>query len=260
MTVSVSSDCCIIKFADEAAIVSFLKSADLDYRNEIRHFINWRKEKYLILNTKKTKEMVIDFRRSPHTSKPVLINDEEIDIVDKYKYLGTIIDCKLTWNENVDYLYKKGQQRLYFLRRLNNFRIDCSLMLLFYKTFIQSILTFNFLCWFGNLSVQNKAKLNKIVNTARKIIGSHSVTPIGLFYEQQIVKKVRKIVGDSSHILYYDYKFLPSGRRLRMPITRTNRFRHSFVPASIYYFNNTYNRCVCVIVSCYCELLHFKQP
>ena len=235
--ISKAANTFIIKFADDAAIVSLQESADLEYRNVVNSFISWCKENFLILNTKKTKEMIIDFRKASDSLEPISIDNDEIEIVTKYKYLGTVLDSKLSWNDNVDYLYKKGQQRLFFLRRLNKFGIDCSLMALFYKTFIQSILTFNLLCWFGNLSVQNKNKLYKIVNIARKIIGSDSVTPISFIYEQQIVRKVNQIVSDSSHTLHYEFEFLPSGRRFRMPKTRTNRFRHSFVPAGVHFSN-----------------------
>ena len=61
-------------------------------------------------------------------------------------------------------------------------------MELLYKTFIQSILTFNLHFWYGNLFLQNNANLNQIVDTVPKIIGSDSdsVTSTGHIYEQQI--------------------------------------------------------------------------
>ena len=119
---------------------------------------------------------------------------------------------------------------------VEKFKIDQTILRLFYRTFIQSVITFNFLTWHGNLSVRNKNKISKIVNTASKIIGL-PIESIGNFYEQQISKKLNKILSDPSHILYSEYSSLPSGRRLRMPICRTNRFRQSFVPSSVLNFN-----------------------
>ena len=48
----------------------------------------------------------------------IFIDDKSVEIVKKYNYLGVLIDDKLKWSENVNALYSKGQQRLYFVRRL----------------------------------------------------------------------------------------------------------------------------------------------
>ena len=73
----------------------------------------------LELNVVKTKELVIDFRSSPH---PCQHQSQHIDIV--HTYLGTTIDDKLRWDDSIMNLYKKCQQRLYFLRNLNVLHID----------------------------------------------------------------------------------------------------------------------------------------
>jgi len=82
-------------------------------------FVNWCDEAYLELNVSKTKDLPIDFRRSSHTSEHVTIHSQEVENVSKYKYLGTIFDDKLNWDANTDAIVKKGQHRMYFLRKLN---------------------------------------------------------------------------------------------------------------------------------------------
>ena len=47
-----------------------------------------------------------------------IIHNNEAEIVNKYKYLGTIFDDKLKWDDNTEEIVKKGQQRLYLLRKL----------------------------------------------------------------------------------------------------------------------------------------------
>ena len=78
------------------------------------------------------------------SSQKTLIHDQVVEIVPKYKYLGTVFDEKLNWNDNTDAIMKKGQQRLYFLRKLNSFSVDKIILTPFYKSFIESILTFSF--------------------------------------------------------------------------------------------------------------------
>ena len=46
------------------------------------------------------------FRRTPHVHSDLVINDETVERVAEYKYLGTIIDCKLNCEANVNAIYK----------------------------------------------------------------------------------------------------------------------------------------------------------
>ena len=57
-----------------------------------------------------------------------------------YKYLGTTIDDKLRWDDNIMNLYKKGQQRLYFLRILNALHIDRNILFMFHDSFVKSVM------------------------------------------------------------------------------------------------------------------------
>ena len=106
----------------------------------------------------KTKEMIVDCRRQEHSPGNTIIHNNEVEIVSKYKYLGTIFDGKLKWDNNTEETVKKGQQRLYLLRKLN--------------------------------------------------------------------------------ILNQEFTTLPSGRRLRCPICKTNRFKNSFMPVAVRLLNN----------------------
>ena len=57
-------------------------------------FISWCDNNSLDLNVSKTKELIIDFGKN--RTKPVAnyIHGKEVEIVDSYKYLGTIFDSQ----------------------------------------------------------------------------------------------------------------------------------------------------------------------
>ena len=93
---------------------------------------------------------------------------------------------------------------------------------MFYRAYIESVLTFSFLGWFGSLSVKNKTVLARVVNVCSKIVGERQAS-LNELYESRAVRKGRKIEGDSAQILARHYELLPSGRRYRMPRTRTLR-------------------------------------
>ena len=55
----------------------------------------------------KTKELLIDFRKQPPAVSPITIDGEIVERVEKYKYLGIILDNKLKFDSNVLSIYKK---------------------------------------------------------------------------------------------------------------------------------------------------------
>ena len=68
---------------------------------------------------------------------------------------------------------------------------------MFYKSCIQSVLRFSFICWFGNVSQKDKNKLQRIVNISSKITGLKQ-TSVTALYEKQVLGKANKIINDST--------------------------------------------------------------
>ena len=98
------------------------------------------------------------------------MNGENIEIVDSYKYLGTTIDRKLDWTEHTQSLYKKGDQRLHFLRVLKSFRVDMTIMSLFYTSVFESIITHDCV-WYNGAKKKDKDSLKKLTRQASRLIG-----------------------------------------------------------------------------------------
>ena len=59
--------------------------------------------------------------------------------------------------------YSKLQQRLFFLRKLNSFYVDKTILQLFYQSVVQSILALCLVCVFGNMRTNDRIKLERIV-------------------------------------------------------------------------------------------------
>src|SRR4029434_331089 len=85
---------------------------------------------------------------------PVSIGGVSVEVVKTYKYLGVHLDSKLDWSANIDAIYKKGQSRLYFLRRLRSFNVCNKLLRMFYQSVVASV---PFLCC-GVLGRQHEEK------------------------------------------------------------------------------------------------------
>ena len=72
----------------------------------------------------------------------------------RYKYLVVIIDDQLSESQNTDMVYKKCQERLHFMRILKNLHIHNNIMNLFYKSMIESVLSFSIAIWYGKLRIR----------------------------------------------------------------------------------------------------------
>ena len=120
---------------------------------------------------------------------------------------------------------------------LNSFISDSTTLSLFYRSCVQSVLTFSFMSWFGNVSQKEKNKLQHVVNIINKTTGFTQSSLIAL-YEKQTLRNANKIINDNTHILHNKYVILPSSRRFRTIISKTNRKRDSLSPMSVRVLND----------------------
>ena len=105
-------------------------------------------------------------------------------------------------------------------------------MTLFYRAFIESIVSFSLVSWFGSLSIKNRNSLNQVVKWSSKLVGESQPNPASL-YTRQVQRITESILNHRLHPLHKEFQLLPSGKRFLVPRFKTKRFKNSFVPAAI---------------------------
>jgi hypothetical protein len=223
-----------VKFSDDTSLTGFITTSEASYRCAVEKLVGWCRNNHLLLNVSKTKEMVVDFRREAPPPRPLVINGEEVEIVSEYKYLGSVMDCRLDWSPNAMALLQKGNQRLYFMKRLKSFGVRPSLLELFYRATVESVVTFNSLCHFGSLAEQDKARLSRVTKTASRLIGT-PVPNLQALFEAKAVKRLEAIRRDPAHPLCEELLAHTSARsgRLISFRARTSRYHSSFLPTAV---------------------------
>ncbi|KAI4882420.1 hypothetical protein NFI96_021740 [Prochilodus magdalenae] len=197
----------IIKSADDTTVVSLIsKNDESAYREEVQRLTDWCKTNNLSLNVDKTKEMVVDFRRTRCDHTPLHIDGSAVEIVKSPKFLGVHLAEDLTWSLNTSTITKKAQQRLYFLRRLRKAHLPPPIL----RT-IESILSSCITAWFGNSTASDRKSLQRVVRTAEKIIGV-SLPTITDIYTTRCIRKTTSIVDDHTHPSHTLFTLLPSGK------------------------------------------------
>ncbi len=101
----------------------------------MRHLIDWCTVNHVQLNTTKTKEVIIYFRKNRGDHAPLYINGDCVERVTAFKFLGVHISENLSWTINIPALTKKAQQRLHFLRVLRKSVLEQRLLVSFYQSF-----------------------------------------------------------------------------------------------------------------------------
>lgn len=236
-----SESCHVQKFADDTAIVGCVRNGqEEEYRKLIQDFVIWCNSNYLRLNITKTKEMVVDFRRSRPNMEPVIINGECVEQVKTYKYLGVQLDEKLDWTANTDALCRKAQSRLYFLRRLASFNVCSELLKMFYRSVVESALFFVVACWGGSIKKKDASRLNKLVKKAGSVVGKvlESLTSVA---ERRALSRLRSIMENPEHPLHSTIQRQRSSfsdRLLSMQCS-SDRMKRSILPNAIRLYNST---------------------
>ena len=71
----------------------------------------------------------------------IRINEDKIELVNEIKYLGVVIDNKLNFEANVNYICKKVGKKVGVLARLRN-QLNCQQKISIYKTIIEPHFTY----------------------------------------------------------------------------------------------------------------------
>ncbi|KAM4595720.1 uncharacterized protein V3H82_003110 [Fundulus diaphanus] len=185
--------------------------------------------------------MVVDFRKNSAPATPITLCDSTIDTVESFRFLGTIISQDLKWELNINSLTKKAQQRMYFLRQLKKFNLPRTMIVHFYSSIIESILTSSITIWYAGATAKDKGRLQRVIRSAEKVIGCN-LPSLQDLYASRTLRRAGKIVADPSHPSHRLFQSLPPGRRLRSIRTRTLRHNNSFFPSATGLMNKANSR------------------
>ena len=171
----------ILGFADDTTLYGSVKrfkeitlesgSVAASINKEIAKVSDWLAINKLSLNASKTKQMHFFFHQDStrnictenpniQTGIPLKINDQKINRVNKFNFLGTQITSTLSWKAHTDFICAKISKNVGMLRHLKK-RVPFGTLKMLYNTLIHSYLNHGILAWGfspGRLvTLQNKA-------------------------------------------------------------------------------------------------------
>ena len=90
-----------IKYVDDVTVAAVSHDPlDMQIHEAADHLEKWCRANGLKLNTNKTKEMILSFNKSNRREQciPIVIGNNMIESVDKFKLLGVYFSSNLTWS------------------------------------------------------------------------------------------------------------------------------------------------------------------
>ena len=148
---SVSTSLLDIMFADDTNLflvgekindMEFIMNSELDKINK------WIQVNKLSLNLSKTNYMLFKGNKKVASLPDIIMNNVKISCINKSKFLGVIIDDKLTWIHHIEHVSKKISKAIGILYKLRKF-LDTNSMINMYYCFVYPYLQYRNEVW-GN--------------------------------------------------------------------------------------------------------------
>ena len=158
-----------VMFADDTSMfvnVENLSTLETQLNSELKHVSTWLQVNKLSLNVDKSCFIVFKTVKKSDLKVNICINDKRLSRVSQVKFLGTIIDDKLTWKPHIDYISKKLSKAIAIMYRLKAYVTQETLCSLYYSL-VYPYLTYCNVVW-GNTF---KTHLKPLISLQRKAVG-----------------------------------------------------------------------------------------
>ena len=167
-------------YADDTTLYYVHTSQEAIERNlqiALNELSNWCKNNGMVLNTLKTKVMLITTKQKRNgLSKDGIelkYNDDPLQSIANDKILGVFVDNNLSWSEHVKHISKKIASNVWLLSKIKMF-LSQEHRIQFYKSYIQPHIDFCNIVW-GNTTETNKMKIFRMQKRAVRVILDYNV-------------------------------------------------------------------------------------
>ena len=169
----------------------FIQADNLKSQYYLDEINNWTNNQKMMINEKKTKNMIFNFTDKYQFATRLEVNGEKVETISNTKLLGTIISDDLSWDLNTKSIVQKANARMELLRRVASFGASVEDLKTIYILFVRSHLEQSATVWHSSLTIENSTDLERVQKSAVKIILGNLYNG----YENSLLKlKMEKLV------------------------------------------------------------------
>ena len=207
-------------FADDTNLLyvgKTLKKIQKYVNLDLRFLCNWLKANKISLNASKTELIIFrDPRKKSSHDLKIKIDGKKL-IPSRYvKYLGILLDCHFSWNEQELELHSKLTRAIGMLSKIRHFVDSDTLRMIYYGIF-SSILTYTSQIWGQHERIVNKLQI--LQNKALRVMcfGNPRSSANLLFKDSKILKL-------ADFILLQNILFVHDNLRNKLPASLADKF------------------------------------
>lgn len=229
----------VVKYADDQTWSYVIKQGEEDNsKTELEMIELWCKSNCMLINEKKTFEMIISNVKHISAPAPSYINGVQLQRVENMKILGLTLSRDLRWGAEIEEKINKAKRLVYALRHLSFTHPVSDISQLFHSVFLPSIL---YCCqaWCN----ANEGQINQLQAICNRVCYiTHSKIDIRSVIHSNILDLFVKSL-DPIHPLNYITsscnKSRENARRPRLLSEKANstRYLNSFLPTAIRCYN-----------------------
>lgn len=205
---------------------------------ELNSTHEWTTPNHMLINSKKTKDMLLTFRKSPTIPDSLHLGNCELERVNVFKLLGVWFQDDIRWKHHIEEMTKKANKRLFLLRECRKANLPKDVGITLYNTKIRHLLEYASPVW-GGLHNYLSEEVQRVQDRSLSIIGVPR-TALPALHERRSTatkRELEKILKDESNPNNVFVNSAPknqynlrSRRSTYIEMSGTDRHQRSFIP------------------------------
>lgn len=199
----------IIGYADDTSLLYSAATVDeieVQFKQDVTLLTPWFRSNFLHLNINKCKKIIFAYK-TPMWAKTLELKlcNEVIEGVNEYKYLGLILDEKLTWKNHSIYIQSKLRKINYLFYHLKKY-LNSSHLKRLYSPLYESVFSYGIVHWGACKHIKPiKVLQNRVCRTILKL---NVRTSESIIYPQMKVARLEELFKIRLAIFVFKNKLL----------------------------------------------------
>ena len=148
----------------------FLPQSNSNSQSHLDKISHWTNKNLMKLNAEKSKYMVVNFTDKYQFSTRLTLENKLLEQVKETCLLGVVLNEKLTWTSNTEFIVRKANKRMILLHNLFKFSLPVSEMVNIYILYIRSILETSAVVWHSAITQTETYQIERVQKVALRII------------------------------------------------------------------------------------------
>ena len=218
---------------------------DKSLQSAVDTAITWSQSNSMKINASKTKEILVNYMKTPLDVPHIIVQDQSVDRVKDFKLLGVYFNDKLNWETHVNHIYKKACQRIHFISCLKRIKLSPQDLVKVYTSLVRPITEYACQLWHPGLTGEQIDILETIQERVLKIIypcleynDALNESKLDKLYDRR-EKLSERLFVDAQQTHHKLFPLMPPLREFRsnvrdsypfsIPLCHTSRYKNTFI-------------------------------